>query len=100
MADLGYMAVLDRKVLASYDCTTPFWFAEGKQVIGGKKIASFASPEKWSGKGGMIGRREHIENLADAACNCLRQAIRDKLPAGGKLSELALKMMNHTHGWY
>ena len=100
MADSGYMAVSDRKVVASYDCTTPFWFAEGKQVIGGEKMASFASPEKWSGEGGMIGRREQIENSAEAACDRLRQAIRDKLPLGGKLSELAIKMMDHTHGWY
>jgi hypothetical protein len=50
--------------------------------------------------GGMIRRREEIENSSKAVGDCVSQAIGDKLPKGGKLALLAIRMLEHTQGWF
>jgi hypothetical protein len=100
MEELGFMSISDRKVVASYDLNTPWWFSKDKQVTGGKVIGTFAMAEKWQGMGGMIGRREEIKNSAEVAGDCVRQATGDKLPGGGKLAQLAIRMMEHTQSWF
>ncbi len=68
----GALSVTDRKVVASYNLQYIFWHAEGKQVVAGKVLAAFASAEKWSGTGGMDGRRVEIELSADTAADAVR----------------------------
>jgi hypothetical protein len=68
--------------------------------MGGKVIGTFAMAEKWQGMGGMIGCRKEINNSAKVAGDHVQQAIGDKLPGGGKLSQLAIWMMEHTQSWF
>jgi hypothetical protein len=98
MEESGVMSVTDRKVVASYNCNHAFWFTDGKPVVAGKVIGAFASAEKWTGTGGMDGRRVEIETSLTAG-DCVRTGIADKLPAGSKLAQLATKMLEHTQSW-
>jgi hypothetical protein len=99
MEESGVMSVTDRKVLASYNCNHAFWFTDGKPVVAGKVIGAFASAEKWSGTGGMDGHRVEMETSSETAGDCVQTGIADKLPAGSKLSQLAMKMLEHTQSW-
>jgi hypothetical protein len=102
MEELGTLSVTDRKVVASYNLQYLFWHAEGKQVVVGKVLAAFASAEKWSGMGGMNGRRVEIELSADTAADAVRTMIADRLPvgpAGSQLAQLAQMMLEHTQQW-
>ncbi len=94
------MSMTNQKVVASYNLNNSFWFSEGKPIVAGKVISAFATTEKWQGVGGMIGRREEIENSYNTAGDCVRQAIGDKLPGGGKLAQLATRMLEHTQSLF
>jgi hypothetical protein len=100
MEESGFMSTTDRKVVALYNLNNSFWFSEGKLIVAEKVISTFATAEKWQGAGGMIGRREEIENSYDTAGDCVRQAIGEKLPGGGKLAQLATRMLEHTQSWF
>jgi hypothetical protein len=100
MEESGFMSITDRKVVASYNLNNSWWFSKGKPSMAGKVISAFATAEKWQGMGGMIGRREEIENSSNAVRDCVRQAIGDKLPKGSKLALLAICMLEHTQGWF
>ncbi len=86
MEEPGTLSVTNRKVVASYNLHYLFWHAEGKQVIAGKVLAAFASAEKWSGMGGMDGRRVEIELSADTAAEAVHTMIADRFPAGSQLA--------------
>ena len=47
----------------------------------------------------MDGRRVEIETSSETAGDCVRTGIADKLPAGSKLAQLAMKMLEHTQSW-
>jgi hypothetical protein len=100
MEESGFMSTTDQKVVASYNLNNSFWFSEGKPIVAGKVISAFATAEKWQAVGGMIGRREEIKNSYNTAGDCVRQAIGDKLPGGGKLAQLATWMLEHTQSWF
>jgi hypothetical protein len=42
----GVMSATDRKVVASYNLNSSFWFNKGKQVVVGKVISALAMAEK------------------------------------------------------
>jgi hypothetical protein len=76
------------------------WFSEGKMVIAGKALQAFAMKEKLQGLGGMDGWHMEIELLLDTAADGVCTTAEDKLPAGSQLSQLALRMIEHTLNWY
>ncbi len=41
-----------------------------------------------------------IENLLDTAAAGVRTAVEGKLPEGSQLSQLALRMLEHTLSWF
>jgi hypothetical protein len=100
MEKSGNYPVTDRKVVASYNAHHSHWFAEGKMVVAGKTLPAFASKEKWQGTGGMDGRRVEIKLSLDASADGVRTGIKDKLPAGSQLGQLALRMLEHTLAWF
>ena len=81
-------------MVASYNAQHSFWFSEGKTVVAGKALQAFASKEKWQGTGGMDGHRDEIELSLGTA------AVKDKLPEGSQLGQLALRMLDHTLNWF
>ncbi len=99
MEESGTFSVTDRKVVASYNLQYLFWHSEGKQVVAGKVLATFALTEKWSGTGGLDGVRVEIELSADTAADAVRTMIGDRLPAGSQLAQLAQMMLKHTQHW-
>jgi hypothetical protein len=66
-----------------------WWLTERKLPIAGKVVAAFATADKWSGTGGMEGRRHEIKTLAEMAGDCIHMGIKHKLPKGRKLMQLA-----------
>ena len=100
MEKLGNYPVTDRKVVASFNAHHAHWFSEGKTVIAGKALQAFATKEKWQGLGGMNGWRVEIELSLDTAADGVRTAVKDKLPAGSQLGQLALRMLEHTLNWF
>jgi hypothetical protein len=99
MEELGIMSITDQKAVASYNLNNSFWFTEGKQVVVGKVISAFATADKWLGFGGMNGRRVKIEHSVERARDCVRTGVEDRLPVGGKLAQLATRMLEHTQAW-
>ena len=89
MEESGVMSFMDCRVVASYNMVQSWWFTEGKLPIAVKVIAAFATANKWSGAGGMEDRRHEIKTLAETAGDCICMGIKDKLPQGGKLVQLA-----------
>jgi hypothetical protein len=87
-------------VVAFYDQHYTYWFTEGKGVVAGKVVSAFAMVDKWLGTGGMNGQWVEIEMSADMAGNCVQTGIANKLPAGGKLAQLATSMLEHTQAWF
>ncbi len=100
MEKLGSYPVMDRKVVMSFNAHHLHWFLEGKMVVVGKTLQAFATKEKWQGTGGMDGRRVEIEISLDTAAADVRMAVEDKLPKGSQLSQLALRMLDHTISWF
>ncbi len=88
-----------RKVVSLYYQTHCAWYTEGTQVVAGKVLAAFKEVEKWNGRRGMDGRRHDIETPAAMAAEISRTWVGDKLPSGGKLAPLALKMINCSVKW-
>ncbi len=72
MKESGFMLPTYQKVVALYNLNNSFWFSEGKPIVAGKVISTVATAEKWQGVGGMIRRREEIENSYDTAGDCVR----------------------------
>ncbi len=60
MEKLGSYPVTDRKVVALFNAHHLHWFLEGKTVVAGKTLQTFATKVKWQGTGGMDGRRVEI----------------------------------------
>jgi hypothetical protein len=96
MEELGIILFTDCKVVASYNMVQSWWFTEGKLPIAVKVIAAFATANKWSGAGGMEGRRHEIKTSAGTAGDCIRMGIKDNLPQGGSLRSFHLECLN---GW-
>jgi hypothetical protein len=95
----GFMSKTDHKVVASFDANNSWWYTEGKGGTPVLKLAAFASAEKWSGAGGMIGRRDEIEASVQSASDPIRGSIEHKLPIGGKLAQVATRMLEQTNLW-
>jgi hypothetical protein len=88
-----------RKVVSSYYQTYCAWYTEGKPVVAGKVLAAFKEAEKWNGGSSMDSRCHKIETSAAMAAKIAKTWVRDKLPLGGKLAPLALKMINWSVKW-
>ena len=99
MESSGFMSKTDRKVVTSFDVNNSYWYTEGKGTTAGLKLAAFSSAEKWTGAGGMIGRKHEIENSLQAASDPIRGGIEHKLPAGGNLAQVAPRMVERTNLW-
>jgi hypothetical protein len=100
MEKLESYPVMDRKVVTLFNAHHSHWFLEGKTLVAGKTLQAFGTKEKWQGTGGMDGRRVEIEILLDTAAAGVRTAVEDKLPEGSQLSQLALRMLEHTLSWF
>ncbi len=85
-----------RKVVAPYAQSHYVWYTDGKPVVVGKLLAAFKNADHWNGVRGMDGRRNKIKNSAAILAEIAQGYISDKLPPGGKLAPLALKMVDHT----
>jgi hypothetical protein len=92
--------VTDRKGVTLFNAHHLHWFSEGKTVVASKPLQAFVTKEKWQGTGGMDGRHVEIEILLDTAMAGVRTAVEDKLPEGSQLSQLALRMLEHTLSWF
>ena len=88
-----------RKVVASYYQTYCYHYTEGKTAQAGIKLQAFKDYDKWNGVSGMDGRRKEIETSANDAALLARTWIGDKLPPGGRLAPLALKMVECSVAW-
>ncbi len=99
MENLGFMSKTDQKFMTLSDVNNSFWYMEGKSSTAGLKIAAFASAEKWTGAGGMIRCKHKIENSLQTASNPIHGGIEHKLPAGGKLAQVAMWMLERTNLW-
>jgi hypothetical protein len=88
-----------KKVVASYYQTHCWWYAEGKPAVAGTTLAAFKNTVKWEGMSGMDGRRCEIENSAGISAEIGKTWVADKLPPNGKLTPLALKMIDKTVEW-
>ncbi len=95
----GFMSKTACKVVASFDANNSWWYTEGKGGTPGLKLATFASAEKWSRAGGMIGRRDEIEASVQSASNPICGGIEHKLPIGGKLAQVATRMLERMNLW-
>ncbi len=88
-----------RKVVTSYSQPHCSWYMDEKPVVVGKLLPAFKDADCWNGVGGMDGRRNKIETSAATSAEIAHWWISDKLPAGGKLAPLALKMVDRTVEW-
>lgn len=88
-----------RKVVSSYHQTHCAWYTEGKVVVPGKVLAAFKDADNWNGIGGLDGRRHEIETSANLSAEIARVWVGDKLPGGGRLAPLALKMIDRSVEW-
>ena len=88
-----------RKVVASYYQTHCWWYSEGKPAVAGTTLAAFKNTDKWEGMSGMDGRRREIENSAGISAEIGKTWVADKLPPSGKLTPLAIKMIDKTVEW-
>ncbi len=88
-----------RKVIASYAQSHCVWYTDGKPAVAGKLLAAFKDADRWNGVGGMDGRRNEIETSAATSAEIARGYISDKLPMGGKLAPLAMKMVDCIVEW-
>ena len=88
-----------RKVVASYTQSHCAWYTDGKPVVAGKLLAAFKDTDCWNRVGGMDGRRNKIKTSAATLAEIARGYISDKLPRGGKLAPLAVKMVDCTVEW-
>ena len=85
-----------QKVVASYSQPHCSWYTDPKPVVTGKLLPAFKDADFWNGVGGMDGRRNEIETSAATLSEIVCGWISDKLPVGGKLTPLALKMVDCT----
>ena len=85
-----------RNVVTSYSQPHCSWYTDAKPVVAGKLLPAFKDADHWNGVGGMDGRRNKIKTSAATLAEITRGWISDKLPAGGKLAPLALKMVDRT----
>jgi hypothetical protein len=100
MEKSGAHPITDRKVVASYNAQYCWWFSEFDSTVAGQTISAFSSKDKWQGVGGMHGRRKQIELSLESASDGVRTALDDKLPDGGELRQLGLRMLEHTVNWF
>jgi hypothetical protein len=101
MEKSGSYPITNRKVVASYNTHHSHWFsAEGKMAVADKTLPAFASKKKWQGMGGMDGQHAEIKLLLDTSTDGVQTAIKDKLPAGSQLGQLALRMLDHRLSWF
>jgi hypothetical protein len=68
--------------------------------VASKTLPAFALKEKWQGTGGMDRQRVEIEFSLDTSANGVQTAIKDKLPGGNQLRQLALRTLEHTLSWF
>ncbi len=92
--------VTDRKVVAFFNAHHSHWFSEGKTVVAGKTLQAFVSKDKWQGTGGMDGRHVEMEILLDTMAAGIWTAVEDKLPEESLLSQLAIRLLEHTLQWF
>jgi hypothetical protein len=100
MEKSGNYPVTDRKVFASFNAHHSHWFSEGKTVVVGKMLQAFVSKDKWQGTGGMDGQRVEMEISLDIAAAGIWTVVEDKLPERSLLSQLAIRLLEHTLQWF
>ncbi len=69
-------------------------------MVAGKTLQAFVFKDKWQGTGGMDGRRVEMEILLDTMAAGVWTAVEDKLPEGSLLSQLAIRLIEHTLQWF
>ena len=87
------------KVVSSYHQTHCAWYTEGKSVVPVNVLAAFKDADSWNGIGGLDGHCHEIETSANLSSKVAQVWVGDKLPGGGKLAPLALKMINCSVEW-